>query len=337
MTSADFQHNFALSATQFDERCLTLMVVLGATDEQVQKVEDLLRNADDALGHPLLMLGLCAELLLQHMQDIVEDAVDKCIETTRTMRPQSLSIGSVPSTNQVISFMDRVQRNRRRSQQIEDEVKLTKAYLTKQLPKKAVTDGNLEDREIDEVTERFYERFEYIFLEMDALMSKSKIYADEMSFNAETIRGEISRREAISGARLAGASVVIAVVATFYLPITSIATIFAMPVFDFKNDWRDWRYKPVPSTKSNNSSTTGEDRKPAEELPVFSGYFWIYAAIAIGTMFFTFFLCWMFIGGTSADDPDGTKHPFRRHMRNIFDFIMESVPYFIESCAKNRH
>jgi hypothetical protein len=98
-----------------------------------------------------------------------------------------------------------------------------------------------------------------------------------------------------------------------------------MPVFDFKNDWRDWRYHPVPSAESNRFSTTAGDEKPAEVLPVFSGYFWIYAAIAIGSMFFTFFLCWMFIGGTSADDPDGTKHPFRRHIRDIFSFIMESV------------
>jgi len=113
------------------------------------------------------------------------------------------------------------------------------------------------------------------------------------------------------------------------MELTVKQTIFAMPVFDFKNDWRDWRYHPVPSAESNKSSTTAGDEKPAELLPVFSGYFWIYAAIAIGTMFFTFFLCWMFIGGTSPDDPDGTKHPFRRHMRDIFNFIMESV-YFLK-------
>ena len=189
MTSDDstFKQNFALSATHFDRKGLTVMVVLGATDQQVRKVRRLLSNNLEVIGHPFVMLGLGAELLLQRLKKMVNDAVDDCIETTRSMRPHALSLSRTPSPNQIISFMDRVQTNRRMSQQIEEEVKLTKAYLNKELPKKTHHEEDEDDEDYIEVTDRFYNRFEYIFLEMDTLMNKSRIYADEMSFNAETV------------------------------------------------------------------------------------------------------------------------------------------------------
>jgi len=95
-----------------------------------------------------------------------------------------------------------------------------------------------------------------------------------------------------------------------------------MPVFDFKNDWRDWRYQPVGSgEKNNSSSTSGGDNNNGDQLPVFSGYFWIYCGAALASMFFTFWLCWMFISSTS--DNELKDKPFRRHVRTVVHAVSE--------------
>jgi hypothetical protein len=60
-----------------------------------------------------------------------------------------------------------------------------------------------------------------------------------------------------------------------------------MPVFQFANDWRNWRYQPV---RAANSSTPDS----GTSLPVFSGYFWIYLGISAALMLFTVEAWWRF-------------------------------------------
>ncbi|KAH7311314.1 hypothetical protein B0I35DRAFT_63030 [Stachybotrys elegans] len=324
MTSSELKNNFAVSSSHFDPRCLSLSVVLGASKDQVDRVEELLNASDGVIGHPYLMLGICAELVLFWLQDNVEATVDECIRTTRKMSTEARNFGDgteLPDWD----LINQVRFNRTRSHQVEEEVKTTKRYLSKILPRRAPDDNVIEtdlDASISEVNARFYDRFDHILIELEGLVNKSRIYAEEMSFNAETIRGELARRLALSStkmafssARLAEASVIIAVVATFYLPMTSVATVFSMPVFRYENYWRDWRYRPV----ENNTGEDGNGDSENGSAPVFSGYFWIYLGVAIALTLTTFFTCVTFIqnsgsGGASGERSQPILSSFLHHM-----------------------
>jgi hypothetical protein len=91
-----------------------------------------------------------------------------------------------------------------------------------------------------------------------------------------------------------------------YLPMTTVAvrtptlakrraiidsyqqTIFAMPVFQFANDWRNWRLQPVYNASSSSSGGG------TNNTPVFSGYFWIYFAISGSLTLITIEVWWRF-------------------------------------------
>lgn len=62
-------------------------------------------------------------------------------------------------------------------------------------------------------------------------------------------------------------------------------TIFAMPVFDFENDWRDMYFRE-----------TSDDTKP-----VLSSYFWIYLLVSATLTAFTVFGWWYYTKSTSRE------------------------------------
>lgn len=119
-----------------------------------------------------------------------------------------------------------------------------------------------------------------------------------------------SAQEARYGAQQAKMSTVIAFVAMLFLPMTTTAvsaphqdktrgstdpyqqTIFAMPVFQFSNNWRDWRYHQVNKGDSSGSNSTTTTNFP--DPPVFSGYFWIYLGISIALTMITIEGWWRF-------------------------------------------
>jgi hypothetical protein len=66
-----------------------------------------------------------------------------------------------------------------------------------------------------------------------------------------------------------------------------------MPVFDFHNDWRNWQFHPVKK-----SPKVGGD----SEGPVFSGYLWIWLALALGLTILTALCCWWYFRDNDEKD-----------------------------------
>lgn len=89
---------------------------------------------------------------------------------------------------------------------------------------------------------------------------------------------EYANIEAKKTRQQARTSTVIAFVAMLYLPATSLATIFAMPVFDWQNRWMNVQFRDVPSG-GNGDAGGGEDSRRSS--PVFSAYFWIYLLFSV--------------------------------------------------------
>ncbi|PMD48055.1 hypothetical protein L207DRAFT_559805 [Hyaloscypha variabilis F] len=345
MTSSLGPNNFAIASTHVERVHLTLAIMIGCSKGQIKRVQELVQGSEDAIRHPLLMLGICAELLLDRLKELVSDAVTKGLETTRnyiylytleatrddTTRPNAYQHkGDV-----TWDLINQVRARRDQSRRVEEEVKTTKRQLSKALPpalgslidrseNNDYTD-NKDDRkkndsvheldQDDEVTNMFTERFADIFDQFDILIAECRISVEDMSFSADMIRSELARPDSKRSAQLtrqdsertrldnersiqeAKRSTVIAFVAMLYLPMTAVATIFSMPVFQFTYDWRDWRFYQV-----NNSNTT-----TSPEPPVFSGYFWIYFGISISFTLITILGWWRFTespkGGHTSGSP----------------------------------
>ncbi|KAI0549692.1 hypothetical protein F4679DRAFT_545199 [Xylaria curta] len=88
--------------------------------------------------------------------------------------------------------------------------------------------------------DKFRERFEQMSGEYDDLSGSCRVNIGKAILNAETHATVISKHAA-------EASVVLAFVAMIYLPMSAVASIFAMPILDFKADWKDMNGRPVPT------------------------------------------------------------------------------------------
>ncbi|KAH7333217.1 hypothetical protein BKA65DRAFT_41432 [Rhexocercosporidium sp. MPI-PUGE-AT-0058] len=313
-TSTQGPDTFAFASTHIDRAHLTLAVMIGCSVKQINRVRNLLEGAELAIQHPLLMLGICAELQLDRLKKLVEDKVTECLETTRLL--EATRQGGITWV-----LINKVRACRDGSKRAEEEVNATKRQLAKALPSDFASsvertenhesnDGNSNKKrrgsihsdinapsastskpELDKedelptnFTAMFSERFADIFAQFDGLVAECRISVEEMSFAADIIRSELARQEAKM-------STVIAFVAMLYLPMTTIATIFAMPVFQFPNDWKNWRYQSVHTGGSSRSNSTTNN---SPDLPVLSGYFWIYAGISIAFTLFTIEGWWRF-------------------------------------------
>lgn len=62
---------FAVAATHFESCQFTFSIMVGCTDDQINNVKRLVAGWQDASGHPLLMLGICAELELNRLENLI--------------------------------------------------------------------------------------------------------------------------------------------------------------------------------------------------------------------------------------------------------------------------
>jgi hypothetical protein len=150
-------------------------------------------------------------------------------------------------------------------------------------------------------TKRFKDRFAEICNDLDSMIVRCRITVEEVTYARELFMDELARQEAeeskhqnilaaLEEARLreknreeeakktnrqARIGTGLAFVAMLYLPATSLATIFAMPVLKFDNGWWDAQFRDVPS-----GGNSGGGDGPGRPSPVFSAYFWIYLLIS---------------------------------------------------------
>jgi hypothetical protein len=187
-TSTASHEGFAVSTTHFEQAKLTLAVVLGATAQQVNRVELLLRNAREAIGHPLLMLGLSAELLLDLLTGLIEKMRDKCIQVSRDMLNDTSSQGT--------NYAMEVESIRSETAHLDEQVKMSKLCLQKALefycPGYNDTPPSIHHESSTKrersVKNSMMRRFQEILFELDSLIPLNRISVQEMSSMSATVR-----------------------------------------------------------------------------------------------------------------------------------------------------
>ncbi|GAB1312325.1 Cora-domain-containing protein [Madurella fahalii] len=281
--SAAWPSNIAISSTYFTKSKLTLAVIYGCNGMQMKKIEDLLKMSPEVRDHPFLMAGIFAELQRDRVESLVlgiekklDDIMTEDLKFHRVDVPEEARGLNWRRSHRISLFRGEVKKLEEEARTVKGELKKMVRHMASVAKKEENRIPRLEQEKEEIVqdfitkTERFIERFEEICTELDSMMGKCRFASEELTFAREVFMAELARKEAHNTSQQTRMSTVIGFVAMLYLPITAMATIFATPVFDFKNDWQDIRLNHLGPSDSDQSSSGDQN------LPVVSGYFWWY-------------------------------------------------------------
>ncbi|KAG7110254.1 hypothetical protein HYQ44_011156 [Verticillium longisporum] len=217
----------------------------------------MLKSCETAWDHPLLLPSIFAELQRRRLRDLSEKLNNRAIWVLEELKDDIEKLSKMPDDLAVenslkwASDLGKVQNDSNligedlvaASRQLERWTSHAKALL-------------MEDEESNKKrlhdTRRFTERFQEIGLDFQDLIASCRVNVSEAALTAEGFQNDLARRHARSNSSQAKqaslqtqTSTIIAFAAMLYLPISTMASIFAMPVFDFKAAWRNLLNQPA--------------------------------------------------------------------------------------------
>jgi hypothetical protein len=127
MTS-EFANNLAVSSTYFAETRQTLAVIYGCNPKQMERVERLLRGSPEVHSHPMLVIGLFAELQCNRLDGLVRALEDDLESINDELQ---LRQDDVPEDRRNLSWAAslRIGRFRQDAKKVEEEARIIKQEL----------------------------------------------------------------------------------------------------------------------------------------------------------------------------------------------------------------
>ncbi|KAI0113793.1 hypothetical protein GGR51DRAFT_506716 [Nemania sp. FL0031] len=334
---------FAFASTYVESRQFTYAIMVGCTDDQLEKVQGLRLSSREPR---LLMLIIFAELQLRRLEEIVINIiVDSKTSKEKLDRERELPLDQITFNwsliEEVLETIDDLQS----AQQDIETVKLQldkvcaqqAAYLHKEGDR---SQGNTPGEEIrNQASQLFLERLDDLHIHLDDLHAQCQLAAKSLPFWSELLlareQAKLTSKEAIRAARFTKIGTLIALVALFYQPATGVATILSMPIFGWANDWRDLRLQPIATDDQSNANTGSTSRG----LPVVSGYIWIYAIASIGLFLITL-IPFLFIvkGDELTRSPVASKSapkPVRTYVKRLVGWF-EKLPLRVWNISPGR-
>lgn len=284
--SSEWPHDIALSSTYLVQRRLSLSVFYGCNAVQAQNIETRVRNAGQSVNHPMLAPGIFIELDRDRLVGQVEKVTDLYMSSTEELDrgvriPQtSISLGDshdqlsylYNDSMQLVKGIGKVKRQisdmYRHTYDINKALRLAKdrrrPHRRSSLdhipcprlgacPISSQT-GTQICQHLLEIEAEYNEK-----LDQCHMIPQGLTFATKMAADYANIRISIGSRQENAQMRS------IALVTMFYLPLTSVASIFSMGVFNWN----------VTAGKS-----------------VLTFYFWVYIAIGGGLTVVTVGLWW---------------------------------------------
>ncbi|KAK4229319.1 hypothetical protein QBC38DRAFT_359741, partial [Podospora fimiseda] len=260
-----------ISSTYYTKSKTSLAVIYNCNSKQKQRIQDLLDNSPEASTHPLLLPGLFAELQRDRLERLVELSYRAGFRLLESLRLVARAYND-KSDDETISreVNDRLRKGIMNANFIQEEVCATRQQLERMIRFIPTQSLALKLPDFFKCTMRYEVRFEEILMDIDNFMAHSRIICEDLRHATDFL----TRQETARAGRQAKVSTVIAFVAMLYLPMTSVANIFAMPIFGFQNKWLDIYFKLANTKSDSDNNTPGPP-------PVLSGYFWIYLAVSI--------------------------------------------------------
>ncbi|KAI1410399.1 hypothetical protein F5Y13DRAFT_202170 [Hypoxylon sp. FL1857] len=286
--SAAFPDDIAMSSTYLTNKRLNLSVFYGCNEDQLSGIEKRLRMAGDAIYHPMLPAGILVELDRIRLVEQVRSAFTTFIQRTEDLcftscDPEKIMDKDGESIGQ-LSYLYNDARElakgiRKVKRQISDmcshirELHRQKRGLRKRLRCKRRTSTNFDAYLIAaSVGVQINERLQEIAAEYDESLDECDMVTDGLAFSTQLAADRANIQIAVDTRQENARMRLISLVTMVYLPVTSVATIFSMGVFNWG---------------------------AAAKQSVFTFYFWVYIAVAGGLTVLTVGSWWALTRTTS--------------------------------------
>ncbi|KAI1473112.1 uncharacterized protein F4812DRAFT_411644 [Daldinia caldariorum] len=304
-TSSEWSDDVALSSTYLSHRKLNLSVFYGCNDEQSFDIERRLSNAGDAIYHPVLTPGILIELDRKRLVERVDSVLDPFVSfmssaealccTTRD--PESILNRDGETTDDLLclynSASELTKGIRKIKRQISDMCKhideLETTYTDIKRKRSLYRRSGLKKKDgvklhppfiASNINTRIRERLSEIEAEYDEKLDECHMVLDGLNFATQMASGHVARHQTFTNTRISietkrdnAQMRSIAIVTMIYLPLTSVASIFSMGVFNWG---------------------------ATESQPILTFYFWVYVAIGGGLTVITLALWWVLTRRSSS-------------------------------------
>ncbi|KAI1656465.1 hypothetical protein F4813DRAFT_135484 [Daldinia decipiens] len=293
-TSSAWPDDIALSSTYLSHRKLSLSVFYGCNDKQSSNIERRLAEAGDAVYHPMLTPGILIELDRKRLVEEVESVLDPFVLSTEALCCTSRDLESIlnrdgENTDELLNLYTNTSELakgiRKVKRQISDMCKhtheLEAIFVTprrKWKSRRKSGPGNKDRVQYDassmssNIETRVRERLSEIKSEYDEKLDECQMVLNGLNFTTQMASGHVARHQTFTNTRISietkrdnAQMRSIALMTMIYLPLTSVASIFSMGVFNWE-------------------ATEGQS--------VLTFYFWVYIAIGGGLTILTLGLWW---------------------------------------------
>ncbi|KAI0836400.1 hypothetical protein F5Y06DRAFT_298763 [Hypoxylon sp. FL0890] len=293
--SSSWPEDIAMSSTHLSHKRLNLSVFYGCGESQASKIMKRLEMARNAIYHPMLPAGILVELDRDRMVEQVSSAFDSFIQKTEDLcftscDPERIMDKDGESTGQ-LSYLyndtrELVKGIRKVKSQISDMCShIRELHKRKRGSHKRLRPRRRADTDFDaysntsSVATRIYERLQEIEAEYDEKLDQCHMVTDGLAFSTQLAADRANIQIAVDTRQENARMRLISLVTMVYLPVTSVATIFSMGVFNWT---------------------------AASQQSVFTFYFWIYIAIAGGLTVVTVGSWWALTRTTPRRMSDST-------------------------------
>ncbi|KAH7120344.1 hypothetical protein B0J13DRAFT_567837 [Dactylonectria estremocensis] len=284
-TSSAWSDDLAMALTHDPKTRTTFAIVFGCNEMHRRQIGARITAVTPAaLAHPALLPGILAELERKRLTGLVEDTLDRF--TLRAGGTSTVVDGQVSRLHMSEAQMGEYLELCYESQNLAKECKSVKRQLSKMTqfcdhtstwtadsPKDELSEAESPQRGLADFGNRIKKRTLEIMDEYDNKIDECGMVLDNTSITMQTIWNHIARHDAAVNTKISRANTSIALdskqdnaqmrsialLTMIYLPVTAVASIFSMGIFD---------WSPQAGT-------------------VVSKYIWVYIVLSIALTIFT--------------------------------------------------
>ncbi|KAI8725630.1 hypothetical protein NCS52_00134600 [Fusarium sp. LHS14.1] len=299
----DFKTNLAFTSTYFHSHRTSFGIILGCTEEDIKNATTLLRECRRSHNHQLRLPAVFFELQQQRLAGIRKEHTTKALQLQANFedvrdykngqkpfefgyRPWSITDCTKALTELCTDSNVMAEEIKIALRQLNKLKRHAKGLAEREREPKETPDAKTKKLTWDN-THCFIDLFDEISDDLELVSGAVAVNAQTATTTADEMIRSISKQDTRWSMGFAGVSMA-------YLPITALAKIFALPVFDFKANWRGTDNQPANWSESSGGDTAASASPSSPPpLPVTSIYFTYWISTSIALTWFTIEVWWI--------------------------------------------
>ncbi|KAI1340871.1 hypothetical protein F5Y15DRAFT_34877 [Xylariaceae sp. FL0016] len=278
-TSATLQGDLGLSVTYTPRNGNIYGIVYGCDPLQAEEFERRIWLASNKTQHPLLAMGILAEIERERLVNLVDDLVDKFALRSEHVESKYIKLSSDMSSAKTQEYLHLCLQSRGLADQIRavkrqiltfiGDIHDLEEYLILHREEISPIEGTLSERQLKRTGRLMKKRLQDIINEYDDKIDECNMIVGNTSLAMQTVWNLIAKHDSQTNTSIARANTAIAldtkressqmrsiaILTMIYLPLSSVAAIFSMGMFNWM---------------------------PGEGESIVSKYIWIFVVLAAG-------------------------------------------------------